>query len=261
MALSKGAKIAIGCGVAAIGVMAVVAMVVVGGAFWAKGKLEKVAGDQQQIDKLHAQANRNKFEEPSDGLIREDRLITFLEARKRVYAVYEKHKAEIEAMGKKQQADFSDVTASLAWLNELRLAQAQALADLNMSEDEYRYMVQQIYKTLWAAEVAKSTGGRSVSEAAGDMYTKAADAMEQAARQAEQTKRQADASGDKAGEHTADATADDARKQAKEMREQAEKAREDAKDLDVPPANVALFQKYEADIKRYAMSGLELMGL
>lgn len=261
MALSKGAKIGIGCAVAAVVALGVVAMVVVGGAFWAKGKLEKVAGDQQQIEKLQAQANRNKFEEPSDGLIREDRLMTFLEVRKRVYAVYEKHKAEIEAMGKKQQADFSDVTTSLGWLNELRLAQAQALADLHMSEDEYRYMVQQVYKTLWAAEVAKSTGGRSVSEAAGDMYAKAADAMEQAARQAEQTKKQADAAGDKAGEHTADSTADDARKQAKELREQADKAREQAKELDVPPANIALFQKYEADIKRYAMSGLELMGL
>ena len=37
-------------------------------------------------------------------------------------------------------------------------------------------------------------------------------------------------------------------------------ARENAKQLDVPPANIALFQKYEADIKKYAMSGLEWIG-
>jgi hypothetical protein len=261
MALSKGAKIGIGCAVAALAAFAVAAAVVLGGAWWAKGKLESVAGNEEQIQKLHEKANRNRFEQPADGLIREDRLLTFLEARKRVYAVYEKYKGDIDARSKKKQADFGDVTASLGMLNELRLAQAQALADLNMSEDEYRYMVEQIYKTLWAAEVAKSTGGRTVSQAAGDMYDKAAQAMEQAARDAQQAEKQADSAGDEAGEETAEDTAKQARDQAREMREQAEKAREEARDLDVPPANIALFQKHEADIKRYAMSGLELMGL
>jgi hypothetical protein len=31
--------------------------------------------------------------------------------------------------------------------------------------------------------------------------------------------------------------------------------------MDVPPANIALFQKYEAEIKKYAMAGLEWIGL
>jgi hypothetical protein len=30
---------------------------------------------------------------------------------------------------------------------------------------------------------------------------------------------------------------------------------------DVSPANLALFRKYEADIKKYAMGGLEWIGL
>jgi hypothetical protein len=71
-------------------------------------------------------------------------------------------------------------------INELRLAQAQGLADVGMSEDEYLFIVEQVYKTMWA----------------------------------------------------------DADKSA-----------------DVPPANLALFRKYENDIKKYAMGGLEWIGV
>ena len=31
--------------------------------------------------------------------------------------------------------------------------------------------------------------------------------------------------------------------------------------MDVPPANIELFKKYEAEIKKYAMGGLEWIGL
>jgi hypothetical protein len=40
-----------------------------------------------------------------------------------------------------------------------------------------------------------------------------------------------------------------------------DKAAEEVKALDVPRANIDLFRKYEADIKKYAMNGLELLGL
>jgi len=81
----------------------------------------------------------------------------------------------------------------------VRMAQAQALADVGMSEDEYRFMVQQVYKTLWASEVAKVSPGPEGGAS--------------------------------------------------------------APTLDVPPANLALFRKHEAEIKQYAMGGLEWVGL
>jgi hypothetical protein len=34
-----------------------------------------------------------------------------------------------------------------------------------------------------------------------------------------------------------------------------------AQSLEVPKANVELFRKYEAEIKKYAMSGLGLVGM
>ena len=46
-----------------------------------------------------------------------------------------------------------------------------------------------------------------------------------------------------------------------DLRKQAEATREGARGMDVPPQNVALFKKYEAEIKKYAMAGLEWIGL
>jgi hypothetical protein len=184
--VGTGGKIAIGCVVVVV-VLGIVAVVALGGlAFWVKGKAEQVTGEQSRIEELQRKANANRFTPPTDGTIRENRLQKFLDVRRRVYAVYEQHKTELDEMGKKKQADFGDVRKGFALINELRLAQAQALADAGMSEDEYRFLVEQVYKTM-SAEANKSTG--------------------------------------------------------------------------VPPANLALFRKYEADIKKYAMGGLEWIGL
>ena len=46
-----------------------------------------------------------------------------------------------------------------------------------------------------------------------------------------------------------------------DARKLATETRESAKQLDVPPQNIALFRKHEAEIKNYAMGGLEFVGL
>ena len=256
--MTTGVKIAIGCGVALILGIMVVAVAVFGGAYWLKGKAEEFTGNESRIEELQKKANANAFERPSDGVIREDRFVKFLEVRKHVYALYEKHRPALEAMNKKKQGEWSDVTSGFSMINEIRLAQAQALADIGMSEDEYRFMVEQVYKSAWASEVSKATGGKSISEASGEMYAKAAEEIEKA-RQAARAASPApgpDATGEKAED--ADESVEDS---AEEMRKRADEARESAKELDVPPANIELFRKYEADIKKYAMGGLEWIGL
>lgn len=249
--MTTGVKIAVGCGVALILGIIVVAVGVGGAAYWAKGKVEEVTGNESHIEELHKKANAAAFERPADGVIREDRLLKFLDIRKRVYAVYEKHHAALEAMGNKKQGDWGDVTKGFTVVNEIRVAQAQALADAGMSENEYRFMVEQVYKTAWAAEVAKSTGGKSVSDAAADAYTKAAEAMEKARAE---SKRDA-VVGAPAGAN------ESIQKGIDDLRKQAEETRETARGLDVPPANIELFRKYEGEIKKYAMAGLEWIGL
>jgi hypothetical protein len=269
--VSTGAKIAIGCAVAFVVGVIGVAAVVFGGLWWAKGKVDQVTATEHRIDELKKQANAVPFEAPADGVLREDRLVKFIDIRRRVFTVYEKHKDELEAMNKKEKADFSDVTKGLSVLSEVRTAQAQALADVGMSENEYRFFVEQVYKTLWAAEVAKQTGGKSVSEAAGEAYDKAADELEKT-RQAAEAGASREIPKDAALTPEQRKALEDQREAAKkgiadmekglaDMRKQGAEARENAKSLDAPPANIALFRKYEADIKKYAMGGLEWLGL
>ena len=250
--MTTGVKIAIGCGVALILGIMVVAVAVFSGAYWLKGKTEEITGNESHIEELHKRANAAPFDRPADGVIREDQLLKFLDVRKRVFGVYEKHRAALEAMGHKKQGDWSDVTKGFSVINEIRVAQAQALADVGMSEDEYRFMVEQVYKTAWAAEVAKASGGESVSDAAADAYAKAAEAMEQA---------RAGAKRDAAGAAPSKDADKSMEKGIEELREAADKTREHAHDMDVPPANIELFRKYEAEIKKYAMGGLEWIGL
>jgi hypothetical protein len=266
--VTTGVKIAIGCGVALILGIMVVAVAVFSGAYWLKGKTEEFTGNENRIEELQTKANATPFERPADGVIREDRLLKFLDIRKRVFSVYEKHRPALEAMGQKKEGDFGDVTKGFSVINEIRMAQAQALADVGMSEDEYQFLVEQVYKTAWAVEVAKATGGKTPSEAASDVYAKAAEAMrdaQAAAAQARQAAKQAERQTGAPGAKEAADQAKDARESVEggleEVGRQGEAAREDAPDMDVPPANIALFRKYEAEIKKYAMGGLEWIGL
>ena len=197
--MGTGTKVAIGCGVAAVAGGVVLAVAVFGGLWWAKGKAEQFTGHEAKIEELKKKANAVPFTEPADGVIREDRLVKFLDIRRRVFDVYALHKDELEAMNKKKQTGLGDLARGLGVLSEVRMAQAQALADVGMSEDEYRFLVQQVYKTLWASEVAKASPGPDGAAS--------------------------------------------------------------APTLDVPPANLALFRKYETEIKQYAMGGLEWAGL
>lgn len=197
--MGTAGKIAIGCGIAVL-IAGIVAVVALGGvAWWARGKAEEFTSEQNRIQELQRKANANAFTRPADGTISEDRLQKFLDVRRRVYVVYEKHKQELDELGKKKQGDFGDVRKGFNLINELRLAQAQGLADAGMSEDEYRFLVEQIYKSMWASEAARSADGAASPPPAGSPT--------------------------------------------------------------VPPANIALFRKYEPDIKKYAMGGLEWIGL
>jgi hypothetical protein len=259
--MTTGVKVAIGCAVVAFLGLIVLTVAIGGAAWWAKGKVEEVAGDQGRIDDLQERANRNVFQRPEGGVIQEARLVKFLDVRRRVFEVYKKYEKEIEARGKKAEGDLSDVTRAFTMINEIRLVQAQAQADVGMSDDEYRFLVEQIYKTMWAAAVAKDTGGKSVSEAAGEAYDQAAKAMAELSEQARRAQAEADRSGNAAAEQAAEESQEKVEEGAEQLRRQAEEARDRAREMDVPPANIALFQKYEAQIKQYAMSGLEWIGL
>ncbi len=230
--MSKVAKIAIGCFIVLL-LGAFAAMVGFGGLlWWGKGKLQQVTRTEENIQALQKKANEAPFTRPADGVIAEDRLLKFIDVRKRVFAVYEKHRATFEAASQKKQADLYDLTKAFGVINEVRTAQAQALADVGMNTYEYAFMVESVYKSAWAASVADTHAGKSVSEATGD-------ALGQVAKQLE------------------GASSPEAAQALKDL----QAAAEQSKAMDVPKANIELFKKHEEEIKKYAMAGLELAGL
>jgi hypothetical protein len=241
--MGTGAKIAIGCTIAAVGA-GIVAIVALGGAaYWLKGKAEGVVAKAEEIGKYEKQANANPFTEPADGLIQEPRLVKFLNTRKAIYAVYELHRADFAGMENKKQADFSDITKFAGLIGEIRLAQAQALAAEHMSEAEYRYLQLAVYKSAWAQASEKETGKQT-----GEAMADALKQMGDTAREGMNKARDAGAAG----------PTDEQLRQAQEATN--EMARQ-AQSLKVPEQNIALFHKYQADIQKYAMAGLAMIGL
>jgi len=244
--MTKGAKIALGCGCLVLLAGAAIVVVFGVGAFWAKAKLHQVAGNLdkisekgRQIEVLERKANANPYSAPADGVIPEARFVKFLDTRKQVYAVYERFKPDLDALqaaGKHgTQPSLSGALAAggkvAEMFSEIRLAQVQGLADVGMSESEYRDIQVAVYKTAWAAESQRQSGKTP------------AEAMREAAGAAEAQQ---------------GGLSDEDRRKLHESMTQLGQA---AQALEVPKANVALFRKYEADIKKYAMGGLELVGL
>jgi len=225
----------------------VLAIVVLGaGAWWIKGKAEGLAANETKISELKNQANVNPFTRPADGVISEPRFVKFLGIRKQVFTVYEKNEAAIEAMGNKKDTSLGDVKAALGFLNDIRLAQAQALVDQGMSEEEYAFMVESVYKSAWAAAVVGDSD-KKPSEAAAEKVKEAQDAIATAIEEARKT----------GGPEAAKAIEES----MKEAHREAGEALSNIEAMDVPKANIELFHKYQADIKKYAMGGLELIGL
>jgi len=180
--MTTGAKIAIGCGcVALLGAAAVVAVVGVG-AWWAKGKveqasvgLEKMTALSEEIERFQKQANANPYAPPADGVIPEARFLKFMDVRKQVYTVYERHEKELLDIQKTAESPTDKLTLSQLWsaggtLAELagtiRLAQMKALAAAAMSEAEYRDIQMAVYQSAWASEA----GSGSVPNANAELF-------------------------------------------------------------------------------------------
>jgi hypothetical protein len=248
--VTKGAKIALGCAGAgclvATGAAVVVLFGIGAGAHWLKGKAESFVSQEQKIEDLKRKASATPFDRPPDGVIAEDRLLQFLEVRKRVFSVYEKHRAAFEGLKGKKDAHLGDLSAAFSFLGEVRLALAQAMADVGMSEEEYQFMVQAVYQSAWASAVEKDSG-KPPSEAMAEAVKKMGEAMEKGVEAAR-----------KEGVPGVGEVSDQTVKKAQE---EMAKAAESAKGLDAPRANVLLFRKHEAEIKKYTMHGLELVGL
>ena len=267
MAMGTGAKIAIGCGCFLLLGAAAVVGVVGMGAWWAKEKITEATGGlgtlaakAEEIERWERQANAHPYTAPADGVIPEDRFVKFLDTRKRVYSVYERYEADIRGLQKKAETagdklSPSDLLTAGGKLAEvfgaIRLEQMKALAELGMSETEYRDIQVAVYKSAWASS-AETESGKLPAEAVSESTSEAAKQMQDAMRAALEAAQKEGVPG------SGKVSDEDVRK----LQEQMTKLGQDAgKALEVPKANVELFRKYEADIKKYAMHGLAYVGL
>ena len=251
MALSSGAKIALGCGIALVLTVGGVVVAVFGVAWWgvnkAKQAAERFETDQKGVEEALAKANANPFAVPADGVVQEDRLRRFLAVRKQLHDnVYLKHKGMIEAQAKKENADLSALAQLPFIIAELRAAKARALADEGMSEEEFAWLFRTVYGGLTIAGIERGGSG-TVSEA----VEATTDGMVQEAEKAAATA--------EADPNVPPEVKRQLRAAADQVRAQAGAGAQTGQMLAVPPANRALFMKHREEILKYTMGGLELI--
>ncbi len=241
-------KVALGC----LAVSIIAAFLFIAGfvafGYWAKSKFAEATGGGPEVAAARKAANAVPFVRPPKGIVEESRLLRFIRIRTDVYAVYDKYRGEIESRSRRlkeatapQLGDIaSDVATGFTFIGELQRAEALALAKHQMSEDEYSFISSEVYKSMWT-----DLG----SEGAVQAKVRASDA----ARSAAEGIRNLDVNGTPTDAPEALArTAKEAAAGADEMAKGLEK-------LQAPPENFALFKKYEADLKKYAMPGLNVL--
>ena len=174
----------------------------------------------------------------------EPRLVKFIEVRGSVFSVYEKYRGEIESrMAKVKEGkslDFGDISTGLTFMGELQKAETLALARHAMSEDEYAFITGEVYKSMWADLGAGDAGKKAIKDAA------------EAARSAAEAMKEAGAQGVPPEAREALARA------GSEISATARDASERIEEIGTAPENVALFKRYEADLRKYAMPALNI---
>jgi FtsZ-interacting cell division protein ZipA len=201
--MNKGAKIAVGCGIAVVAVVIVAIVAAVGVGYWGSQKLKSAGFDpakMRQFAELQKKADAIPFSTPADGVIPEERFVRFLAVRKAIFPIYEQHHAEFERLKeKKKDAGVSDVMSLGGVIASIQYARAEAMDAQGMGTAEYTWIAEAATQAHIAAQVA--------------------------------------ASASQAGSEPPSAL------------------------LELPQANLALFQKYKDDIEQYAMPELAAMGM
>lgn len=233
-------KISLGCLAASVIALFLLVAGLVGFGYWAKNRVEEFTGGGPEVEAARKTANAAPFSTPAGNQVSEERLVRFIEVRAAVYSVYEKYREEIESRLAKvkegKPVDFGDISTGLTFMGEIQRAETLALAKYGMSEREYAFITGEVYKSMWSdrAEGAKAMEGvASAAQSAADAIAaaKGEDALPPEAREALAKAREGVAEG-----------ARDASRQLASIR--------------TSPENEALFRKYEADLKKYAMPGL-----
>jgi hypothetical protein len=232
------------------------------GFFWIKdeavdlaGSFEGLASRSDEIEAWAQKANAHPYERAEDGVLSEERLEAFLAVRRNIHEVYERHRADLEELRRRMEGgETLSATELLAvgvravrMYGDLRLAQVRALAEAGMSEREYYAIQTGVYVARGVSKTAEETG-RLPAEAVSETALQVQKAIRLAVRAARRR-----------GVPGADRIADS--DLAKLETGVAKVGDEGAEALAVPEANVELVREHQAEIDKYAMHGLALLGL
>lgn len=238
-------KVAIGCFAVAVIALFLLIAGLIGFGYWAKNKVQEVAGGGPAVEAARKAANAVPFTRPSGNIVAEPRLVKFIEIRANVFSVYEKYRGEIETrMAKVKEGkslDFGDISTGLTLMGELQKAEALALAKHGMSEDEYAFITGEVYKSMWTDFGSGEASKKAINDAS------------QAAKAAAEAMKAAESQGMPPEAREALAKA------GSEIAASTRQATRDIENVGTAPENVALFKKYEADLKKYAMPGLHIL--
>ena len=253
MAMSGGAKLAIGCGAVVVVAGVAAVAVVVGGAYWVKGKTQGFVAHAERLSALQAQANAYPFTPPADGILAESRLESYLTVRKSQTAFVESHHAELVAMSTRlnkpgARPGLTDITEGIGLMSDVEQNFYTALAAEKMSSPEYQWIVYEVYRDELESEVEKKNAGKTLSQSTADSADAAVHDLKE---------HQSDPS----SQNLPPAFAQSSEKMSAMLSDIAAQAKSGAKVIDPPHANVELVRKYDADIHKYALSGRESSGL
>ena len=238
-------KVAIGCFAVAVIALFLFVAGVIGLGYWAKQKVQEVTGGGPAVEEARRTANAVPFRRPPGNIVAEARLVRFIEIRASVFSVYEKYRGEIETrmakMKEGKSLDFGDISTGLTLMGELQKAETLALAKHGMSEDEYAFITGEVYKSMWTDFGSGEASKKAIKDAS------------QAARTAAEAMKAAESQGMPPEAREALAKA------GSEIAASTQQATRDIENLGTAPENVALFKRYEGDLKKYAMPGLHVL--
>ena len=248
MASTATKVVLIGCVAIIVGVIIVIAA----GGFFVRSKFKEFTEGPGETEKAIEQLSKEyPFKEPANGVISEQQLKRFLAVRKQIFSVYKKYEAELKKLEGKD-ADFSVLTKGLTFFNELRKEHAGALAAQKMSREEYQYIVNAVYKTWMASGTKDVMKDQSFGDLAEKQLKESIEGID---------KQLKDPGTPETVKQALQKTRDELQQQLDNLPKNSVVKQMDSTLESVPAENLALFKKYEKEIKEYSMAGLELAGL
>jgi hypothetical protein len=248
MASTATKVVLIGCGA----VLIVGIIVIAAGGFFARNKFKEFTQGSGDYEKKKQQLSKDHpFTAPANGVITENQLQRFLAARKQIYAVYQRYEGEFKWL-EKEKPDLSVVTKGWGFWKDVRAEHAKALVAQKMSPEEYQYIVNAVYKTWAAAGTKEALKDQSFSDTAEKNLRELIEGID---------KQLKDPSTPDSTKKAVQKTRDELQSQLENVSENSALKKMDSTLESVPAENLALFKKYEKEIKQYSMAGLELVGL